>query len=393
MGMRYLPLLWAALWRNPLETLLTWLAATAAFTLFGLMVGLYVHTERTVEAQRMDRLYVVVRYPGTPFTGLPAGLAGQIARVEGVTGVGTSHWLNGYHADPRDSATVVAVDEGMPRGWPELPMTGGEWKELFSRPDGAFASRKAAKRWDLKAGDLFSITTPMDTQADGDPTRTFEVLGIIGDIPQRQQGFLLGNYHYVDDTEPLARRGLLNSFVVAISDPQSAGTICAAIDHRFVNSGTPTYCVPMRADAEGLVHGQGDIVAVTLSVAGAGLFMILFLIANGIARSVSERIPEFAVLATMGFREAQLSCLVALEAAVPCLLGAALGTGLGYLMTRLSIRAPPSGDLARLLARPEFPPAVLAWTLGFAILLAVASSVVPLLRLRRLSVVDALAGR
>src|SRR6185437_6039857 len=64
-GMRYLPLLWAALWRSPLEALLTWLAATVAFILFGLMVGLYVHTQRTIEAQRMDRLYVVVRYPGT----------------------------------------------------------------------------------------------------------------------------------------------------------------------------------------------------------------------------------------------------------------------------------------------------------------------------------------
>jgi len=356
------------------------------------MVGLYVHTQRTIEAQRMDRLYVVVRYPGTPFTGLPAGLAGQIGRVEGVTGVGTSHWLNGYHADPRDFATVVAVDEGMPRAWPEVPMTGAQWNELFSRPDGAFVSRKAAKRWNLKGGDVFSITTPADPQADGNPTRTFQVLGFIGDIPQREEGFLLGNYRYVDNTEPRARRGLLNSFVVAITNPRLAGTICAEIDHRFVNSGTPTYCVPMRVDAEGLVHSQGDILSVTLSVAGAGLFMILFLIANGIARSVSERIPEFAVLATVGFREAHLSCLVALEAAVPCLLGAALGTALGYALTQLSIRV-HSGDLARLLSGPEFPPVVFAWSFGFATLLAIASSVVPLLRLQRLSVVDALAGR
>ncbi len=390
--MRYFPLLWAALWRNPLEALLTWLASSAAFTLFGLMVGLYVHTQRSIEAQRMDRLYVVTRYPEGQFPGLPVSLAGQIARVEGVTGVGTAHWLHGYHADPRDFASVMAVDEGMPRGWPEAPMTGTNWKKLFSTPDGAFVSRKAAKRWNLRAGDVFQITAPTDPQTNGNPTRAFQVLGVIADVPQMEQGFLLANFHYVDNAEPPARRGFGNMFYAAIANPHRAGTICGEIDRRFVNSGTPTYCLPMRADAEGLLHSQGDILSVSLSVAGAGLFMILFLIANGIARSVSERIPEFAVLATIGFREAHLSFLVALEAAVPCLLGAVLGTGLGYALTALSVHV-PSADVTRLLSTPEFPPVVLVWSLGFAILLAIASSIVPLLRLWGLSVVDALAGR
>ncbi len=39
----------------------------------------------------------------------------------------------------------------------------------------------------------------------------------------------------------------------------------------------------------------------SFAIAGAGLFMILFLCANSIAESVRERIPEFAVLKTIGF--------------------------------------------------------------------------------------------
>ena len=69
--MKLWPLVWAALWRRPLETLLVWLATTAAFALLGLMVGLYVHTQRIVGEQRMDRLFVVMRFPDQPYTGLP----------------------------------------------------------------------------------------------------------------------------------------------------------------------------------------------------------------------------------------------------------------------------------------------------------------------------------
>ena len=37
--MKYFPLIWAALWRKPTRTILTLLSVTAAFTLFGLAVG------------------------------------------------------------------------------------------------------------------------------------------------------------------------------------------------------------------------------------------------------------------------------------------------------------------------------------------------------------------
>ena len=37
--MKYAPLIWSALWRKPTEAILSWLTVTAAFALFGLMVG------------------------------------------------------------------------------------------------------------------------------------------------------------------------------------------------------------------------------------------------------------------------------------------------------------------------------------------------------------------
>jgi len=386
------PLVWAALWRRPLETLLVWLATTAAFALLGLMVGLYIHTQRIVSAQRMDRLFVVMRFPDQPYTGLPIALKTQIAGIDGVIGVGTAHNVFGYHTDPHNSAGVMAVDEGFIQGWPEAPLTEAQLRDLMAMPDGIYVSHKAATRWNLKPGDRFSLTVSPPNRADGNPTWVFEVLGIVPDAPMWDGNLILGNYHYIDNSEPPAQRGLGNTFFVAVKDAAHSIEISHQIDRHFANSGSPTFSVPQRVDAEGLVNSNVNIAAVTLSVGAAGLFMILFLCANAIMRSVRERIPELAVLMAVGYHEVLLGWLVVAEAAVPCVLGAVLGTGLAALVVHIPPRL-LNHDLRRLMTNSDIPPAVLGVALGAALLLALASVVAPLLRLRRLSVTDALTGR
>jgi putative ABC transport system permease protein len=386
------PLVWSALWRRPIETLLVWLATTAAFALLGLMVGLYVHTQRIVREQRMDRLFVVQRFPDQPYTGLPIALKNQIAGLDGVIGVGTTHNVFGYHVDPHDGAGVMAVDEGIIQGWPEAPLTQAQLRNLMATPDGIYVSRKAAVRWKLKRGDRFSLTISPSIRADGNPTWAFEVLDIIPDAPIWNGNLILGNYHYIDNAEPPGSQGLGNTFFVAVKDAAHGVEISHNIDRHFANSGSPTFSVPQREDAEGLVNSSVNIADVTLSVGGAGLFMIVFLIANAIMRSVRERIPEFAVLMTVGYRQAQLGWLVVVEAAVPCLLGALLGTGVAALIARVPARV-LNRDLRQLVTNSDIPPSVLGVALGLAVLLALGSAAAPLRRLRGISVTDALAGR
>jgi putative ABC transport system permease protein len=386
------PIVWSALWRRPIETLLVWLATTAAFALLGLMVGLYVHTQRIVREQRMDRLFVVQRFPDQPYTGLPIALKNQIAGLDGVIGVGTTHNVFGYHVDPHDGAGVMAVDEGIIQGWPEAPLTQAQLRNLMATPDGIYVSRKAAVRWKLTRGDRFSLTISPSIRADGNPTWVFEVLDIIPDAPIWNGNLIVGNYHYIDNAEPPATQGLGNTFFVAVKDAAHGIEISHNIDRHFANSGSPTFSVPQREDAEGLVNSSVNIADVTLSVGGAGLFMIVFLIANAIMRSVRERIPEFAVLMTVGYRQAQLRWLVVVEAAVPCLLGALLGTGIAALIARVPARL-LNRDLRQLVTDSDIPPSVLGVALGLAVLLALVSAAAPLRRLRRISVTDALAGR
>ncbi len=72
--MRFMPLVWSAIWRHRTESLLTLFALTVAFTLFGALLALTAAYEEAIVDARMDRLFVTRRFDGP--TALPMGYRG-----------------------------------------------------------------------------------------------------------------------------------------------------------------------------------------------------------------------------------------------------------------------------------------------------------------------------
>ncbi len=390
--MKYLPLVWAALWRKPAEAVLIWLAVTASFTLFGLMIGLHATYDALIENSRMDRLDVNARFPSSSPTGvlLPLALRDWIARLDGVSAVGSYYELRGYYQEPSKGVRIIAVDENMRSAWSELPLTPAQWDQLFATRSGVLVSRAQAARLGLEQGDTFPLITPPGTRADGAPSWELHVLAVVPDDP-RMGRFILGNFSYVDEARPAAQQGYAMGFRVAVRDAAQGTEVGLRIDKGLVNSSTPTITIPDRANKANEINSAISVSSRTWPIAGAGVFMILLLIANGVAQSVRERIPEFAVLQTLGYRPRMLMALVFAEVAIPCVAGALAGIALAVTLTRLPAHYLPS-DLNEM-PKPTFSWMVLAWVLGCALLLALASAVIPSSRLQRLSVTDALAGR
>lgn len=386
--MKYSPLVWAALWRKPVEAVLTWLAVTVAFALFGLMVGSHATYQQVIDSARMDRLYVNAGADEP----LPVGMRQQLSRFDGVTGVGSFSGLSGYFQDPHQGAYVYAVDDGMRLGWSEMPMSKAQWDQLLATPPGVFVSRKVAARLKVKAGDPLPIISQPGLRADGNLAWPFEVLGVIPEVPSFETGVIIGNYRYIDNSRPPDQQGKVWGFRLALSDPSRAVATALKIDRFYANSGTPTLSVPARIAAENMAHSSMDMATKTLYIAAAGLFMIVFVTANGIAQSVRDRIAEFAVLGTIGFGHRSIVALVFAEAAALCIPGAIAGMAIATLLRRWPLRFLPS-EVARLVAVPTLSAAVFASALAFAILLALASAALPVMRLRKLRVSDALAGR
>lgn len=390
--MKYLPLVWSALWRKPSESVLTFLAITAAFTLLSVMIGINLTVRQLVERAPMDRLWIEDRFHSP--IGFPMALGAKLARMDGVTAVAASHGFSGYHVDPHHPVSIELVNEGMKTVWSEGPIRPEQWEELFARPSGLLVSDKAAALWGLKTGDIFTVITKPGFREDAGNSWDFQVLGLFPDDWDRSgpSGYMIGNLQYLENAESVARRGLGYGYEVAVADADRAVEISSQIDLRLANSDTATLSIPKRVNEETYVNRGVSTAWLTAAIASAGLGMILLLTGNAIARSVRERIPEFAILQTMGFRHIHLTYLVFVEAAIPSVLGAAVSTAFAGVLEKWSTHYLPQ-VLVSFLTAPMPRWSVLAWTLGLAVGLALASSAIPILKLRHQSVTDALAGR
>ena len=393
--MKYWPLIWSALARKPAEGLLTVLAVAAGFTLLSLMISMNLTARDIVAHTRTDRLFVDPLFNGDSGPGgLPLAIGEQIAQMDGVRSVAGSRWLGGYHVDPHDGVGIRMVTSAMRTVWSDGPILPAQWDQLLATPAGIFPSVKAATKWGLKTGDVFTVITQPGSRADGGTTWEFHVLGIVPDDPNWSgtNGFIVGNSQYIENTAPLEQRGLGYFYYVASKDADGAAAVGDQIDKRYFNSATATQAISERLNAQIQGNIGFNTETMTLCIGGAGFLMVLFLTSNAMARSVRERVPEFAVLKTVGFHAAQLLALVFIETVIPCVLGAVLGTGLAMLLGRWSAHLLPQ-YLTRMLTTSLATLPVLALAVTLAVLLALASSAMPMLRLRRLSVADALAGR
>ena len=386
---KFLPLVWAAVWRNPTEWVLTLLALCIGFMLFGTMVAVNAAYERAIVDTRMDRLILACAFDCGV---IPVGYEQQLARIPHVTAVGGelgTGELAGYEHHP--PIMVTLVDAGMRSAWPELPMSPADWRSLDANPTGIFLSRQAAARRNLRVGDPVTLNSGPGGTADGTGTYFFTVLGFIPDPPGSPSDFIVGNLRYQRSWGRPDERDLVTTLRVAVDQPERARAVCREIEKWFTNATPALYCVPARAAAQETADANINMRQISLGIGAAGLFMILFLCANGIADSVRERLTGFGVLKAMGYRDSHIALLVILEVGIPTLLAAVIGGCLAWGADALVAHLALTG----VIVMPETHASLqaFAWALAMALLITLLSAVAPLRRLHRMDVAAVITGR
>jgi putative ABC transport system permease protein len=384
--MKYLPLVWASIMRKPARAILTLLSVMLAFTLFGLTIGMNATFAKVQEDARDDRMFVFARFGGL----VPIALERQIESMPGVEKVASSSFIGGYIQDPKNRVFVLMMDENIPKVLPEYPITPQQWQLIRNNRQGLLVSRMQADRWHLKVGDTFVIASPVAKKLDGTNSWTFKVAAVTPDINIFGQGYMFGNWDYMDKARLLSDQGKTGQFRVKVSDPSKTAEIAERIISKFANSSTPLESLTEKV-AFDVSSGTGmDIASVDRDVALAGMFMVLFLTANGLAQAVRERFAEFATLKTMGFSDNGVIALVFAEAAIPCLIGAGLGIGLAAIISNVMPRFLPPGQG---LPIPTMTVMVFVWAFACAALVAFVSAALPALRLKQMDIATALSGR
>jgi putative ABC transport system permease protein len=155
----------------------------------------------------------------------------------------------------------------------------------------------------------------------------------------------------------------------------------------FENSPDETKTQTERDFALNLVRQIADFNLILHSILFAVFFAIVLLTFNTMTQVVQERVPELAVLKTLGFTDNALLGLVLAESELMSVIGGLAGMGLAIevmnALPKISQNFPPIKADA----------GVWVFAVAAMVLLGFGVGLLPALRARRLSIVDALADR
>jgi putative ABC transport system permease protein len=244
-----------------------------------------------------------------------------------------------------------------------------------------------ANKYGWKVGDKIPVNTTIWTNNDGSNAWAFDIVGIFDPTPQFERSPLGAafwiNYDYWDEARKFDNHRI-HQFIIQIDDPKNAAAISAQIDKLSENSPQETRTQTENAALQSQLKQLADINFIANSIVGAVMFTLLFLTANTMMQSVRERIPELAVLKTLGFSGGTVSVFVLIESLMLCLFAAVVG---------LVLSAGAMKIVGSVLGPSHLAPVVVAAGLAIAVGLAFISGLPPALRAQRLNIVDALAGR
>ena len=114
----------------------------------------------------------------------------------------------------------------------------------------------------------------------------------------------------------------------------------AAVDAMFENSPDETKTQTEKDFNLSFVKQIGDIGLIVRWILFAVFFTLLLVVGNTMAQSVRERVPELAVLKTLGFTDGSVLGFVLAEAFALCLFGGLVGWCWRHCSGRWWRRAP-----------------------------------------------------
>jgi putative ABC transport system permease protein len=381
--MRYFPLIWAGLWRKPLRTIFTLLSIIIAFLLFGLLQGVNAAFDGSVSAAGVDRLIVESRIGFTE--SLPYADLAQIEAVPGVAGVAFASFFIAEYQEKKNVLAAFPVDpERYFAMTPELSLPADQLDAFAHTRTGAVVGQTLATKYGWKIGDRLPLHSRNWTNRDGSSDWNFEIVGIFRDVKGGSSDQLaLFNHAYFDEARSIGK-GTVGWYIVRIADPHQSAAIAAAIDKLFANSSDETRTMTEKEFQQAFLKQLGDINFIVVAIIGAVFFTLLFLTGNTMMQSMRDRIPEFAVLKTLGYSENLVLLLILAEALVLCI---------GAALVGLALAALAFPQLKRFVGTAVLPTNVVLVGIAAAIVLAIIVGLPPALCARRLSIVDALAGR
>lgn len=379
--MKFGRIILANLLRKKVRLLLTIGSFAVALFLFAFLAVVRDAFGRGADVAGADRLVIINRT--SIINPIPLAYRDKIARIPGVKYITHNNWFGGIYKDEKNFFPQFVIDpENQRQVFPELLVPDDQWNAFLKDRQGAIVGARTAQRFGWKIGDR----VPIKTTLYGGGAWEFNIDGIYhGKRPQDDETQFWFQWDYFQEKVPDRLKGQTGWYVLRLDSPDDAVRVSKAIDAEFANSPFETKTQTESAFAANWVKQFGNIRFLILSIGMVVFFTLLLVTGNTMAISVRERTSELAVFKAIGYSDRVVLFFVLAESLIIAIVGGVFGLV-------LAIAAMPWLALALngLLPSLVLAPSVLGIGMVAALLVGVASGLLPGLGAMRLRVVNAL---
>ncbi len=384
---RYLPLVFKNSLRNRRRSTLTIASIAVSFCILGLLMALYHGLFLAGPATPAQALRVIVHHRVSMTQPLPHAYEDRVRRIPGVRDLTVWDWFGGVYKDARDQKNFFARFAVEPSKLfivdSELKIPDDQRLAFEHERTGCVIGKGLADRFGFKLGDRITIVGDIFPV-----TMEFKVVGIYDYAGGNDS--LYFNYEYLSEAmravQP-SRADEIGTLQVMANTPEDVPRITEAIDKMFAESPYPTRTESEQAFVLSFTSFLGNLKLFLMAICGAVAFTILLVSSNTISMSVRERVREVGVLKTLGFSRESILGIVLGESAMISLIGGAVGCALAMLLSNGVRHAQIIFGFANGMIITPF---VALMLIASAMILGLASSLVPAWSASRISILEAL---
>ena len=369
--------------RHRLRTGLTILGITIAILAFGLLrtvVGLWhIGVERSLATRLVTRNAISLVFS------LPISYYERIRQVPGVRRVSYGNWFGGIYIDEKYFFANEAIEpQGFLDLYPEFVLPEDQKLAFIRDRKGCIVGRKLAARYGWRLGDQLTLKgTIFPGQWE------FVLRGIFtGAEKSTEERILFFHWDYLNETlrKTIPRRADQAGFyIIGISRPELAAQVSQDVDRLFKNSLAETLTETEKAFQLGFASMTEAIMVAIQIVSYVVIVIIMAVVANTMAMTARERIGEYAIFKTMGFKGRHIAGMIFGESLLICISGCLLGILLTFPVGRLF------GDLlGDYLPSFEIRRSTIYLDITFALLVGVVAGIFPTLRAVKIRIADGL---
>lgn len=370
--------------RHKLRTLLTILGLALAIVAFQVIQTTLQTWNAQLEASSPRRL--ITRHAVSFTFNLPLAYYDKISRLPGISKVGYANWFGGiYNNDPKNFfAQFPMGPEHVLDIYPELIIPQEQREQYLADKSACIAGQKLVDRFGWKVGDVIRLTSQIY------PGQWDFVLRAIykGRDPAVDESGMYFHWDYFDDKVRQISEGWAGNvgwYIVEINDPKDAAMVSAEIDELFKNSPQQTLTETEKAFSAGFIAGFDTIITGMKVISFLIIGVILLVLANTMIMGARERVNEFALLKTLGFRPFHIFGLLFGESLAIAVCGGIIGIGLSYAVVSFIAVV-----LATFFSSIFIATKTIIFSLLLAMLVGLLASLLPIYRTIRTSIVDGL---